>query len=71
MEAVTAGLKMEKIGFKNWTLGIAGCLGGCCAIADELIWSMDFMLVNSNVMNVLWNHDRHELEKYPLKKWFR
>lgn len=56
MEAVTASLKVEKIGFKNWTLGIAGYLGSRYAIGGELIWSMDFMLLNSNVINVLQKH---------------
>lgn len=56
METVTASFKVEKIGFKNWTLGIAGYLESCCATADELIWSMNFMLVNSNVINVLQEH---------------
>lgn len=71
METVTASLKVEKIGFKNWTLGIAGCLGSCCAVADELIRSMDFMLVNSNVINVLWKHYKLGLEEFPLKRWSR
>lgn len=65
METVTASLTVEKIGFKDWTLGIAGCLGNCCAIADELIWSMDFMLVNSNVLQ---KHYKPRLEKFPLKR---
>lgn len=68
METVTASLKVEKIGFKNCTLGIAGCLGSCYAVADELIWSMDFMLVNSNVVNVLQKHYKPRLEKIPLKR---
>lgn len=68
METVTASLKVEKIGFKNCTLGIAGSLGSCCAVADELMWSMDFMLVNSNVVHVLQKHYKPRLEKIPLKR---
>lgn len=68
METVTASLRVEKIGFKNCTLGLAGCLGSCCAVADEHIWSMDFMLVNSNVVNVLQKYYKPRLEKIPLKR---
>jgi len=68
---VTASLKVKKIGFENWNLGIAGCLGSCCAIADGLTLSMDFMLVNSNVINVLRKHYKPRLEKFPLKRWPR